>query len=219
MSYRNPTIVNDTSGSVLGQAIAQGAQNLAKGIIGHEKASQVAKEKERIQLEKDKKDNIDRNNAVIAYADKANKDAQKQAANIEKYAINVDVSAKKYYAELALEQDGYANIHRTNPTQENTQKMVDVMGRVSDYNTLIVNTGAMQKRALEHQKLGTATLNGKVLYPSIGGDKGESAVLINNGLSAANGYGYRLDPGAKKGEDKLHRYLFTVTHEGILLYR
>jgi hypothetical protein len=80
--------------------------------------------------------------------------------------------------------------------------MVEVMGRVNDYNTLIVNTGAMQKRALEHQKLGTATLNGKVLYPSINGDDGERAILINNGLSAANGYGYRLDPGAKDDKKK-----------------
>lgn len=200
MSYRNPTIVKDDSGSVLGQAIAQGAQNIAKGIIGMEKQNQLARERKEKQLAKDKKENEERNNAIIVDAEKANKNKQQQAANIEKYAQNVDASAKEYFAELALEKDGYTNQHRQNPTRENTEKMVDVMGRVNDYNMLIVNTGAMQQQALKHQQLGAATLNGNVVYPSIQGDKGENAILINNGMSAANGYGYRLEPSTKNDE-------------------
>ena len=205
MSYRNPTIVKDDSGSVLGQAIAQGAQNIAKGIIGMEKQNQLARERKEKQLAKDKKENEDRNNAIIVDAEKANKNKQQQAANIEKYAQNVDASAKEYFAELALEKDGYTNQHRQNPTRENTEKMVEVMGRVNDYNMLIVNTGSMQQQALKHQQLGAATLNGNVVYPSIQGDKGENAILINNGMSAANGYGYRLEPSTKndKKQDKL----------------
>ena len=62
MSYRNPTIVKDDSGSVLGQAIAQGAQNLAKGAMGMEKQNQLARERREKQLAKDKKENEDRNN-------------------------------------------------------------------------------------------------------------------------------------------------------------
>jgi len=51
MSYRNPKIIDDKSGQVLGQAIAQGAQNIAQGIIGMEKARRDANEK---QEKKDK---------------------------------------------------------------------------------------------------------------------------------------------------------------------
>lgn len=42
MSYRNPKIIDDKSGMVLGQAIAAGAQNISKGLI----AGQARKEKE-----------------------------------------------------------------------------------------------------------------------------------------------------------------------------
>ena len=53
MSYRNPKIIDDKSGLVLGQAIAAGAQNISKGII----AGQVKKEKEEkeAKLEAEKK--------------------------------------------------------------------------------------------------------------------------------------------------------------------
>ena len=45
MSYRDPKIIDDKSGQVLGQAIAQGAQNIALGITGMEKARRDAIEK------------------------------------------------------------------------------------------------------------------------------------------------------------------------------
>ena len=44
MSYRNPKIIDDKSGQVLGQAIAKGAQTIAQGIIGMEKENQLARE-------------------------------------------------------------------------------------------------------------------------------------------------------------------------------
>jgi len=53
MSYRNPKIIDDKSGQVLGQAIAQGAQNIAQGVIGMEKARRDAIAK---QEKKDKED-------------------------------------------------------------------------------------------------------------------------------------------------------------------
>ena len=53
MSYREPKIIDDKSGLVLGQAIAAGAQNISKGLI----AGQVKKEKEEkeAKLEAEKK--------------------------------------------------------------------------------------------------------------------------------------------------------------------
>jgi len=53
MSYRQPKIIDDKSGLVLGQAIAAGAQNISKGLI----AGQARKEKEeaKAKLEAEKK--------------------------------------------------------------------------------------------------------------------------------------------------------------------
>ena len=53
MSYRNPKIIDDKSGLVLGQAIAAGAQNISKGLI----AGQARKEKEeaKAKLEEEKR--------------------------------------------------------------------------------------------------------------------------------------------------------------------
>lgn len=53
MSYREPKIIDDKSGMVLGQAIAAGAQNISKGLI----AGQARKEKEeaKAKLEAEKK--------------------------------------------------------------------------------------------------------------------------------------------------------------------
>ena len=53
MSYRQPKIIDDKSGLVLGQAIAAGAQNISKGLI----AGQAKKEKEeaKAKLEAEKK--------------------------------------------------------------------------------------------------------------------------------------------------------------------
>ncbi len=53
MSYREPKIIDDKSGLVLGQAIAAGAQNISKGLI----AGQAKKEKEeaKAKLEAEKK--------------------------------------------------------------------------------------------------------------------------------------------------------------------
>tara|TARA_R110000782_G_scaffold54467_1_gene115146 strand:+ start:195 stop:1880 length:1686 start_codon:yes stop_codon:yes gene_type:complete len=53
MSYREPKIIDDKSGLVLGQAIAAGAQNISKGLI----AGQARKEKEeaKAKLEAEKK--------------------------------------------------------------------------------------------------------------------------------------------------------------------
>ena len=83
MSYRNPTIVNDQSGAVLGQAIAQGAQNIAKGIIGMEAQNRAAKVRAAKQAEIDEK--------------KATADANAQVAVIEKNSKGL--AAKwKYFA-------------------------------------------------------------------------------------------------------------------------
>ena len=57
MSYRNPKIIDDKSGQVLGQAIAQGAQNISKGIMGMEAQYQAAQKRKE---EKAKADQLKR---------------------------------------------------------------------------------------------------------------------------------------------------------------
>ena len=70
MSYRDPKIIDDKSGQVLGQAIALGAANLSQGIIGMEKASRDALALEKKEA-KDKADKtvLDNRNEARLRAD------------------------------------------------------------------------------------------------------------------------------------------------------
>ena len=70
MSYRDPKIIDDKSGQVLGQAIAQGATNLSQGIIDMEKARRDALALEKKEA-KDKADKtlLDNRNEARLRAD------------------------------------------------------------------------------------------------------------------------------------------------------
>ena len=72
MSYRNPTIVDDKSGQILGQAISQGAQNLAQG------AMQMA-QKNQLAIKEEKKEEEDLNVGLVNLAAQYNNDLQNAA--------------------------------------------------------------------------------------------------------------------------------------------
>ena len=52
MSYRNPKIIDDKSGLVLGQAIAAGAQNISKGLIAGQARKEREEAKKKLEAEK-----------------------------------------------------------------------------------------------------------------------------------------------------------------------
>ena len=84
MSYRNPKIIDDKSGQVLGQAIAQGAQNISKGIIGMEAQNRAAKEKkEKEAKEKLAADRLKSDKTAAAIL-KSTSDKGAWAANVAK---------------------------------------------------------------------------------------------------------------------------------------
>ena len=87
MSYRNPKIIDDKSGQVLGQAIAKGAENISKGIIGMEKARRDAIEKQ------EKKDKEDRDKLLL---DNKRKAALRADFNTAQYRYQENI--KKTFA-------------------------------------------------------------------------------------------------------------------------
>tara|TARA_R100000935_G_C2825897_1_gene162267 strand:+ start:20 stop:1642 length:1623 start_codon:yes stop_codon:yes gene_type:complete len=89
MSYRNPKIIDDKSGQVLGQAIAQGAENISKGIIGMEAQNRAVKER------KEKKDKEDRDKLVLDNKRKAALRADFNSAKF-KYQENIKKTFEEF---------------------------------------------------------------------------------------------------------------------------
>ena len=87
MSYRNPKIIDDKSGQVLGQAIAQGAQNISKGIIGMEAQNRAVKER------KEKKDKEDRDKLILE-----NKRTNSLRADFNQRGFKYEESIKKTFS-------------------------------------------------------------------------------------------------------------------------
>ena len=95
MSYRNPKIIDDKSGQVLGQAIAQGAQNISKGIIGMEAQNRAAKEKkEKEAKEKLAADRLKSDKTAAAIL-KSTSDKGAWAANVAKNMKGLSQSTTK----------------------------------------------------------------------------------------------------------------------------
>ena len=87
MSYREPKIIDDKSGLVLGQAIAAGAQNISKGII----AGQARKEKEEAKKKLEAERKLAKEQQRISQTSKAIKDSYAdQAAWAEKLNGNLE---------------------------------------------------------------------------------------------------------------------------------
>lgn len=87
MSYRNPKIIDDKSGLVLGQAIAAGAQNISKGLI----AGQAKKEKEEAKKKLEAERKLAKEQQRISQTSKAIKDSYAdQAAWAKKLNGNLE---------------------------------------------------------------------------------------------------------------------------------
>ena len=55
MSYRNPRIIDDKSGLVLGQAMQQAVQGIGKNITAMEARDRAAREKSKVLQDKERK--------------------------------------------------------------------------------------------------------------------------------------------------------------------
>ena len=209
MSYRNPQIIDDKSGQVLGQAIAQGAQTIAQGIIGMEKQNQLAREK-REKEAREAKLRADREADLTIRAIQDNaKNATAQFERQQKYMKNV---GKNFTDEMTkiVDEGGQLKIAAiTDKSPEMIARIKENSEKQENLNKFMVNVGGFIPEAAELAGLTESQLKDMAYYTSINGDDGESAQIILRGLMATEGYGYDIEQ-----EDGVN-YLVITTPEGV----
>ena len=192
MSYRNPTIVNDQSGAVLGQAIAQGAQNIAKGIIGMEAQNRAAKERAAKQAEKDERKAIADANAQVAVIEKNAKNSQAQYDRVQKNMKNAGEvfqdGMKKTVAKI-----GQLNIDFIkDKSPEKIRQIKQAKEELAGLNEFMTDFGAYLPEASKYSELAASDIVNNTSYTSINGDDGTTAKTVLNAMMAVEGYGYDL---------------------------
>jgi len=193
MSYRNPTIVNDQSGAVLGQAIAQGAQNIAKGIIGMEAQNRAAKERAAKQAEKDERKAIADANAQVAVIDKNAKDRQAQYNRVQKNMKNAGDNFQ-ILMEENINLTGQLNIDFINDkSPEKIQQIKEAKEKRAELNEFMTDFGTYLPEASTYSDLAASDILNNTSYTSIGGDDGAKAKKTLNAMMGSEGYGYDLE--------------------------
>ena len=193
MSYRNPTIVNDQSGAVLGQAIAQGAQNIAKGIIGMEAQNRAAKERAAKQAEKDERKTIADANAQVAVIDKNAKDRQAQYDRVQKNMKNAGDNFQ-ILMEENINLTGQLNIDFINDkSPEKIQQIKEAKEKRAELNEFMTDFGTYLPEASTYSDLAASDILNNTSYTSIGGDDGTKAKKTLNAMMGSEGYGYDLE--------------------------
>jgi len=208
MSYRNPKIIDDKSGQVLGQAIAKGAQTIAQGIIGMEKQNQLAREK-REKEAKEAKLRADREADLTIKAIQDNaKNATAQFERQQRYMKNVGKNFTGLMAETVDEGGKLRIAAITNKSPEMIARIKENSEKQANLNKFMVNVGGFIPEAAELAGLTESQLKDMAYYTSINGDNGESAQVILRGLMATEGYGYDIEQ-----EDGVN-YLLINTPDG-----
>ena len=209
MSYRNPKIIDDKSGQVLGQAIAKGAQTIAQGIIGMEKQNQLAREKREKEAKEAKlKADREADLTVRAIQDNA-KNATAQFERQQKYVKNVGKNFTGLMTET-VDEGGRLRIDSiTNKSPEMIARIKENSEKQANLNKFMANVGGFIPEAAELAGLTESQLKDMAYYTSINGDNGESAQIILRGLMATEGYGYDIEQ-----EDGVN-YLVITTPEGV----
>lgn len=209
MSYRNPKIIDDKSGQVLGQAIAKGAQTIAQGIIGMEKQNQLAREKREKEAKEAKlKADREADLTVRAIQDNA-KNATAQFERQQKYMKNVGKNFTNLMTETVDEGGRLRIAAISNKSPEMIARIKENSEKQANLNKFMVNVGGFIPEAAELAGLTESQLKDMAYYTSINGDNGESAQIILRGLMATEGYGYDIEQ-----EDGVN-YLVITTPEGV----
>jgi hypothetical protein len=192
MSYRNPKIIDDKSGQVLGQAIAQGAQNISKGIMGMEAQYQAAQKRKE---EKAKADQLKRDKDSDLMVDAIEKNAANRTAQYKRQQDLMKNVGKNFTDKMEknVNEGGalrIANIQDKSP--EMVAKIKKNAEEQENLNGFMVNVGSIMPEAAELAGLTASELKNNAYYTAINGDDGGSAQLILKGLMATEGYGYDI---------------------------
>jgi hypothetical protein len=192
MSYRNPKIIDDKSGQILGQAIALGAHNISKGIVGMEAQYQAAQKRKEekakaAQLKRDKESDgmVD---AIEANSKNRTAQYKRQENLMKNVGKNFTGKMEKTVNELGqLKMDNV-----TDKSPEMVAKIKKAQEEQDNLNGFMGNVGSIMPEAAELSELTPSQLKDLVHYTPINGDKGESAQLILKGLMATEGYEYDI---------------------------
>jgi len=192
MSYRNPKIIDDKSGQVLGQAIAQGAQNISKGIMGMEAQYQAAQKRKE---EKAKADQLKRDRDSDLMVDAIEKNAANRTAQYKRQQDLMKNVGKNFTDKMEknVNEGGalrIANIQDKSP--EMVAKIKKNAEEQENLNGFMINVGSIMPEAAELAGLTASELKNNAYYTAINGDDGGSAQLILKGLMATEGYGYDI---------------------------
>jgi hypothetical protein len=227
MSYRNPKIIDDKSGQVLGQAIAQGAQNITAGIVGMEKQNQLAAAKAKQEEEKRKKEDDIYNTSMVKLSKDYNADKQRAAKQTkeqltgikDQFGVNMSTIIDRGYE---LEKAFLGN-----RTAANREAMEKNSAKRAEMNEWMLNTGALVTNAEQWAAQAESDVEINNSYPSIGTvgmkedgepDDGTNAKELIKAFLNKDGYSYDYDNGKLKisrGKDQEPLY-FSGTDLGTI---
>ena len=207
MSYRNPVIVKDDSGSVLGQAIAQGAKNIATGIVGMEKQNQLAAEKARKEAEKRKKEDEIYNTSMVQLSKDYNADKQKAAKLTKEQLTGIKDQFGVNMSETIDEGYELEKAFLANRTAANREAMEKNSAKRAELNEWMLNTGALVTNAEKWAAQAESDIEINNSYPSIGTkdmkedgelDDGTNARELIKAFLNKDGYSYDYAGGKLK---------------------
>lgn len=183
MSYRQPKIVDDKSGQVLGQAIVKGAQNLAQG------AMQMA-QKNQLAIKEEKKEKEDLNVGLVNLAAQYNNDLQ-AAAKLTKEQLsnikdNFGISMEEIINQGYLAQKDFLK----DKSNANRKKVEANTARRTSINKWMVGVGALVTNAQTLAKEAASDIATNVYFPPINGDDGTAGLEMTNAFLNKEGYSY-----------------------------
>ena len=207
MSYTNPAIIKDDSGSVLGQAIAQGAQNIATGIVGMEKQNQLAAEKAKKEAEKRKKEDEMYNTSMVQLSKNYNADKQSAAKLTKEQLTGIKDQFGVNMSEVIDEGYRLEKAFLGNRTAANREAMEKNSAKRAELNEWMLNTGALVTNAEAWAKQAESDIEINNSYPSIGTkgmkkdgelDDGTNARELIKAFLNKDGYSYDYENGSLK---------------------
>ena len=182
MSYRNPKIIDDKSGQVLGQAIAQGAANLGQGIMGMEKARRDALALEKKEA-KDKADKtvLDNRNEARLRADYNQRrfvyeeNLKKTFAGFTPFLTQEHEVANQQQFDISVE----GQVYGAGGASFN-EKEKDVYSNINGINSLTTDLIAVSSAFDKYVSKGGA-LDETTFWKSYGMDDGSGNIVPDNG--------------------------------------
>jgi len=205
MSYRNPTIVDDKSGQMLGQAIAQGAQTLAQGAIQMEQKNQQANKEA-------KKEEEDLNVGLVNLAAQYNNDLQnaakltkEQLGKIKKdFGVSMEeIINQGYEAQKAFLKD---------KSTTNREAVEANATRRTSINKWMVQTGSLVSNVTKLAAQSSSDIETNVYFPSIMGDDGTRGREMSNAFLNKKGYTY--GHGERKNKDGVMTDYLIIEKDG-----